>query len=97
MKVPTVTLYEFPPKAYLLLDEGQGNDVLMEAYMIKPVEVEVVIDPEDGGEPRTERETRYKLFRRTFEETEIEPLKTKDEAMRKATSELILEWASRTP
>lgn len=98
MKVPTVKPYEFPPQAYLLLDEGQENDVLMETYLIKPVEVEVVIELEDGeGEPRKVKETRYKIQRKKFVDLDLEPLKTRDEALRRATSEMILEWSNQAP
>lgn len=96
MKVPTVRPYEFPPLTYLVFDEGQENDVLMETYRIKEIEEEVVIDPGDGGE-RKIKETRYQIQRKTFVDLDLEPLKTREEAIRKATSEMILEWANRTP
>lgn len=93
MKVPTVKVYEFPGCTYLLLDDGEQNEVLMGTYRIK--EIEVAVDPEEEGLRKTS-ETRYQIQKQSFEDLDLEPCRTVDEAIRKTTSEMINGWANQT-
>lgn len=94
MTMPKVVRYDFPLRSYLMLDEGQENDVLKEVYLVEPVEVETIVETEEGSQ--TVMETRYKILRKVYEDTGLEPMGTQEAAIRRATSELWNQWASKT-
>jgi hypothetical protein len=89
MDMPKLIRYDFPPKVYVVLDEGQENDILKDSCVIVPVEVETVMETEEG--PTTIVETRYKILCKVYEDTGLE-FPTQDGAARRAASELLQDW-----
>lgn len=72
--------FEFSDATYVLLDEGLENDLLHETCKV----VRVI---EDGSAV-------YKVLKKMYEEAEISS-SNKEEAIRKAYSLLVTEWANR--
>lgn len=91
MKIPSISLYEYDGKVYLVLEEGQQSNLIKVTYLVEPYVEETEIENEDGHtEIRTE--TKYKISKKVYDQLE-DGFTSRETAIRRATSLMMLEWS----
>lgn len=92
MRIPSILMYEYDGKVYLVLEEGQESNLVKMTYLVEPYEIEGGTTNEDGHfEPQTT--TKYRISKKVYDQIEDE-IGSRDNAIRRATSLMMMEWST---